>query len=168
MTTRKYKRMDLAGQKYGILTVIKEEPKPAHLKSKWNRYWLCCCECGNERIIMQENLRGGQNSCGCVKHVFKASLEDNFWRKVSKTENGCWLWTTKTDKDGYGIFHGLQNKQIRAHRFSWVMHNREIPEAILVLHKCDTPGCIRPSHLFLGTPKDNTQDMLAKGRGRWA
>lgn len=90
-----------------------------------------------------------------------------FWDKVNKTE-GCWLWTAWTNNKGYGALSwkhpwgGYQNKL--AHRISWELANGEIPPGMCILHKCDTPSCVRPDHLFLGTKKDNSQDMLRKGR----
>jgi hypothetical protein len=47
---------------------------------------------------------------------------------------------------------------------SWVLANGAVPAGLFVLHRCDNPRCVRPSHLRVGTPKDNTQDMIAKGR----
>ena len=52
-----------------------------------------------------------------------------------------------------------------AHRASWIMEFGPIPDGLLVLHKCDVRNCVRPGHLFLGTYKDNMDDMYAKGRG---
>lgn len=87
---------------------------------------------------------------------------DRFWNKVKKTDN-CWFWTAGTFDDGYGKFK-FEKKNRKAHRISWLLTNGDIPEGMLVCHHCDNPLCVKPSHLFLGTPKDNTQDMIKKGR----
>ncbi len=55
-------------------------------------------------------------------------------------------------------------KLLRAHRFSWQIHKGDIPEKLHVLHKCDTPACVNPDHLFLGTNGDNMRDKAKKGR----
>lgn len=90
-----------------------------------------------------------------------------FWAKVDKTE-GCWLWTASTRSKGYGAlgYTTISGKIIngRAHRFSWELVHGPVPDGLCVLHKCDTPACVRPSHLFLGTKADNNRDMHTKGR----
>jgi len=94
-------------------------------------------------------------------------LPDRFWAKVAKTE-GCWLWTaahSRRRNATYGHF-GVGRRVRMAHRVSWMLSNGPIPGGAQILHRCDTPLCVRPDHLFLGTQADNVRDMWAKGRGR--
>lgn len=87
-------------------------------------------------------------------------LVDKFWEKVAKRGvDECWLWQAAVNRCGYGRLHNEL-----AHRVSWRLHNGDIPEGLGVLHRCDTPGCVNPNHLFLGTHLDNMRDALAKGR----
>ena len=90
------------------------------------------------------------------------SEAERFWSKVNKTEH-CWLWIAYRER--YGIFKS-GSKCIKAHRYSWVIANGDIPNNLRVLHRCDNPACVRPDHLFLGTQRDNILDMENKGRGR--
>lgn len=85
-----------------------------------------------------------------------------FMDKVKKT-NSCWIWTSVTEPRGYGVFH-VKRKAYRAHRFAYQLFVGEIPSALIVCHTCDVRNCVNPDHLFLGTHKDNTQDMIKKGR----
>ncbi len=95
--------------------------------------------------------------------------EASFWAKVQKTET-CWLWTAgQFGHSGYGSFSikmDGRTHSVRTHRHSWEMANGPIPEGMHVLHRCDTPLCVRPDHLFLGSAMDNARDKVAKGRLR--
>ncbi len=90
------------------------------------------------------------------------SREDRCWEQVHQCDN-CWTWVASTDKEGYGNFK-VKRKRCRAHIVSWEIHKGRIPAGMCVLHKCDNPPCIRPEHLFLGSVKDNSADMVTKGR----
>lgn len=85
-----------------------------------------------------------------------------FWSRVNKTD-GCWLWTGSKNSSGYGDLNFMQ-QHVLAHRLAWTLENGEIPKGLLVLHRCDTPLCVRPAHLFVGTDADNVADAVCKGR----
>jgi hypothetical protein len=85
-----------------------------------------------------------------------------FWEKVDRSGD-CWLWTTGTLRHGYGAFF-LDGKQRLAHRVAWELTHGPIPDGMMVMHRCDTPGCVRPNHLRLGTGFDNMGDAAEKGR----
>lgn len=90
-----------------------------------------------------------------------------FWSHVDKSGD-CWLWTASKRNKGYGAFVWADDDgnviNGRAHRFSYELHVGPIPDRLFVLHRCDTPSCVNPAHLFLGTNADNVRDMIAKGR----
>lgn len=99
---------------------------------------------------------------------------ERFWAKVNKdgptvrAELGpCWAWTADRNHKGYGRLQLGGNVVELAHRYSWALHVGPIPEGMLVCHHCDNPVCVRPEHLFVGTAKDNTADMIAKGRQKF-
>lgn len=88
-----------------------------------------------------------------------------FWSKVRRGP-GCWEWAAGVDKNGYGQFWAPAIGAIRAHRYSYLAFVKStIPDSLQVLHHCDNTGCVRPPHLFLGTPAANMEDKVAKGRG---
>jgi hypothetical protein len=92
----------------------------------------------------------------------KIPFDIRFRAKVRKTD-ACWLWTGSVVAEGYGVLW-KDGKNVRAHRISWELHYGPIPDGMKVCHKCDNPPCVNPSHLFLGTNRDNTQDSISKGR----
>lgn len=98
------------------------------------------------------------------------NLAVRFWSRVVRGP-GCWLWMGTTDTCGYGrLVVGSRTDGTRrlagAHRIAYALAAGPIPAGGQVLHRCDTPACVRPDHLFLGTQADNIADMVSKGRQR--
>lgn len=101
------------------------------------------------------------------------SLEDRLFEKRTILENGCWIWGGVTNNMGYGITSvvGLprNNRTRLVHRIAAVLWKGiDLASTVKVLHRCDTPLCFNPDHLFLGTQAENLSDCMTKGRARRA
>ena len=81
-------------------------------------------------------------------------------------ECGCWLWLGFTNPQTRYAEFGFAGKVVRAHRWSFEYHHRPLKPREVVCHRCDTPSCVNPDHLFAGSQVDNLLDAVAKGRKR--
>ena len=135
-----------------------------------NLIYRVCAQCSKTFGVWPCKVRksGGvfcSRACHFLNRVEKSvPPEIRFWNYVNKTE-GCWLWTGACASRGYGHLVIKKPRYTTAHRLSWEIHNGPIPKGLWVLHHCDTPACVRPDHLFLGTRADNEHDRTMKGRG---
>lgn len=138
-----------------------------------------CAKCGNSKPETEFRLRKSGLRWSYCRECEKKYLSDYgkrrpiekdveidadwFWSKVNKSECGqCWEWTGTCSRK-YGVFN-IRSRVLQAHRTAYRLSKGEIPDGLQVLHKCDNPPCCNPSHLFLGTFKDNMDDKCAKNR----
>ena len=122
-----------------------------------------CPLCGNG-IVRTDRQKGCRD---CYNKRRANTLLSRFWKYVDKTDS-CWNWIGTLNDSGYGVIHeGKNGPQQRAHRVAWTIYGKDIPEGLLLLHRCDNRRCVREEHLFLGTHQDNTDDMISKGRAGW-
>lgn len=96
------------------------------------------------------------------------SLPTRFWSKVERGEDSeCWLWRAFCNTPGYGMIRN-GSRMALAHRVSWVLRHGRVSAGKHILHTCDTPACVNPSHLYEGTNADNIADKVARGRSSFA
>lgn len=121
-----------------------------------------CTRC--QTVITRTGKSGLCRSCvATISHTISDPVK-HFWSKVAiKSVDECWTWQRGRTPTGYGQFR-VDKTPISAHRFAWSLVHGTIPKGMFICHTCDNPPCCNPSHLFLGTPKDNVIDMTNKGR----
>lgn len=133
-----------------------------------------CAECGStfyrdKRNTWKQWSKAKYCSRQCTGRANSKAFEqrrpafaDAFWSFVFKSD-GCWEWTSFKDKDGYGLF-SYAGVQYRANRIALELDGRPADRKDYACHHCDNPGCVRPSHLYPGTPLQNSQDAHARKR----
>lgn len=111
--------------------------------------------CNPDHLSLGKRRRGPVQTFTCIDQLLD--------RATPEPNTGCWLWAGGINEDGYGhVEHDRKNWT--THRLAWVLTHGAVPEGLCVCHKCDTPACINPDHLFIGTNADNILDRHRKGR----
>jgi hypothetical protein len=159
------KVIDIYGRRFGLLTVVGF----SHIKYR-AAHWFCRCDCGVEKAIPSKCLiKGITVSCGCKRAKAKDPVERIMESIEIDDLTGCWNWKLRKDDGGYGrlkIQLGARDKfrMDGAHRYSYEIFRGPVPAGKEVCHSCDNPACVNPNHLWIGTHKQNMEDMVSKGR----
>jgi len=126
-----------------------------------------CCEKYFARGACVSHYRELVRS-GAIVRGKKPMIGSRFWEYMDSSggPDSCWEWSSYKNPQGYGkVKH--KGKSYFSHRYAWILTNGEIPEGMLVCHRCDNPPCCNPKHLFIGTYLDNSRDKFSKGRQRY-
>lgn len=112
----------------------------------------------------QRYKKYGRTDDSVLKNLKSVSPKKRIWLcSELDLETGCWIWQKGKSKDGYGQF-SFKNRNYRAHWVAYRLYVGPIPRGMLVLHRCDSPACVNPKHLFLGDNATNMADMVQKNR----
>lgn len=170
------RRRDISGLRFGKLLVL----EMVKLENRPGMHCKCICDCGNETVTQSGSLKYGRTtSCGCntnqsgilkfKKENPNATPQDILQKRVMdncKWVGECLEHQGDVMKSGY-VGMSLDGKTRNAHRVAWIAFKGEIPLGKVVCHTCDNRKCCNVQHLFLGSHKENTEDMVEKGRDNW-
>jgi HNH endonuclease len=151
-------------------------PPPSDSTTKGlNPSGLCMCGCGRMTSLAPQSYTDTGQVKGTPMRFMQGHRIESLGKRLPVKErllgrirkvpgrNGCWLWLGTKDTSGYGQL-SVVGRMTLVHRISFELFRGKIPPNKQVLHKCDTPACIRPKHLFLGNDVINSRDRVAKGR----
>lgn len=122
-----------------------------------------CRLCAREsNRVARRAQRAIAKTLGEAALIDRLHLDFSYWPRVEKQES-CWIWHGCKDGAGYGYVSAM-SRPVSAHRIAYVIAHGSIPKGLEICHRCDTPLCVNPDHLFAATHEENMRDMHAKGR----
>ena len=160
--------LNLTGRRFGRLVATHRAGSDGHGCALWQ----CACDCGGETTVYATGLRRGRTrSCGCLSAARPIDATPELAERLRamappRGDGECWIWQGRINDTGYGSM-SVSGRIITAHRAAWVLANGNSDPRLKVCHRCDSPPCCNPAHLFLGTDKDNGRAAVAKGRNKF-
>lgn len=105
-----------------------------------------------------------EQRAGRIEEHAKLLHLESFLSRIQIKKGGCWLWQGGTNAHGYGVTCVNTHRQVLAHRHAYELWRTAIPSGAVIMHSCDTPLCVNPEHLAVGTRSENNLDAVAKLR----
>lgn len=136
---------------------------PVYGPAPQSTHWRNCCLTRKVLYCVMARRRNVREIITSESLYLSEAEALQFWSYVRPIESGCWEWAGSRNYQGYGQIHWLGGA-IRAHRLSYALLHGVIPRDLVVMHTCDNPPCVNPSHLKLGTYADNCRDSVEKAR----
>ena len=127
------------------------------------RIKITCVVCGEQKVVTPSRSQERHCSKKCEGRARMEPMDKKIIR-LRVVIGDCWLWTGRLNPKGYGVTALPGGKTILAHRASYRAFRGQIPKGKFVCHTCDTPTCVNPAHLFIGSAQENTNDMIKKRR----
>lgn len=125
------------------------------------------CDIHYRKFVKYGDPLGGSFAEPAIKMAQVERIKRRILERILVDEDGCWIWKGNKNSTGYGCI-GIEMHSYLAHRVSaYAFKGFNLNSPLFMCHKCDVPACVNPDHLFPGTPKDNTRDMMSKGRRVW-